>query len=79
MLWEDAASEVIAVIYETQFLQPLSVQKKILPNILTHKNGIFHFIQIRRKLILFETVLCLSNTFSRDLGTGASRLSSQGT
>ncbi len=47
-------------------------------NILTQK---WHFSdsQIRRKLTLFQTCLCLSNTLSWDLWTAASRLASQQT
>ncbi len=33
--------------------------------------------QNRRKLTLFETTLCLSNTFLQDLGTAAFRLAAQ--
>ncbi len=58
--------------------EPIFSQDTYLLNILTQK---WHFsdTQIRRKLTLSETCLCLSNTFSWDLGTGASRFASQRT
>ncbi len=53
-------------------------QDTYLLNILTQKCH-FSDTQIRRKLTLFQTCLCLSDTLSWDLWTGASRLVSQRT
>ncbi len=68
-----------------QFFRPIITtdwthfsQDTYLSNILTQKCH-FSDTQIRRKLTLFETSLCLNNTLSRDLGTGASSLASQRT
>ncbi len=71
------ALTALIVLQQSTYGTPFS-QDRYPPNILTQK---CHFLdtQIKRKLTLFETCLLLSNTFSRDLATGASRLALQRT